>query len=579
MVRLEWTANDRVGQNSGRDGSSMMSEWKFLRRLYAGKLGLAGLVIGIALLGQTLLAEDAAPAARAVRLGFVEGQVQVSQDNQPLADNALVNTPLFEGSQVVTADDGRAEIQVEDGSVARLSPGTSLTLKLLRQSDGGNETEMVLEGGLAYFELQSGDADRVRVRFNESVVTASGFTVLRINLDNPPGEVAVFSGNAHLERVNALALDFHGGESVSLDRASLSAYNLQESIEPDSWDSWNADRDQVLQAEYGNKTGATKSLVSNDNPAWADLDANGNWYNVPGQGYVWSPYDAIGAGAGWDPYGNGNWMWTPRFGYIWVSGDPWGYMPFQCGAWNYYNQFGWGWSPGMSIGMCNPWWRGGYGGYGGYGYGGGGGGWFSTIGKGPEGYRFPTRPHPRPGPPRTPGGGRQFGGSERPRPIPMVPVNRRPPSSGGTPVRGTAAPVTIAGRVVQPLRPLAPRQTFDRPSSGLINHPVPVFQPPSRPGGSAPVQGGSTFGGGGNHPVYTPAPNPYNPPAPRIAGGQPAPAPSRPYSGGGGAAPSRPSGGSSGGGGGSRPSGGGGGGGSHPSGGGGGGGGVGGPHH
>ena len=73
---------------------------------------------------------------------------------------------------------------------------------------------------------------------------------------------------------------------------------------------------------------------------------------MPGQGYVWSPYEA--ASAAFDPYGNGNWMWTPGYGYLWVSGYPWGYMPFQCGAWNFIDGFGWGWAPG--LGGCTPWW-------------------------------------------------------------------------------------------------------------------------------------------------------------------------------------------------------------------------------
>jgi hypothetical protein len=548
----------------------MKCNCKFLRRPWARVLVLTGFAMGIALLVPALKAEEGGQTGRAVRLGFVEGQVQISQDNQMLADNALVNTPLFEGTQVVTSDEGRAEIQFEDGSVARLSPGTSLTLKVLRQRDGGNESEMVLEGGLAYFELQAANSsDQMRVRFNESVVMASGFTVLRVNLDNPPGEMAVFSGNAHLERSNALALDLHGGESVSLNHTDLSAYNLQESIEPDSWDSWNADRDQALQAAYGAKTGATKSLVNNDNPAWADLDANGNWYNVPGQGYVWSPYEA--SGAGWDPYGNGNWMFTPRFGYIWISGDPWGYMPFQCGSWNYYNQFGWGWNPGMRMGSCSPWW----------GYGGNGGGWYSTIGNGPHGYRFPVRPHPRGGP-HSPIG-RLFGGGSKSLANPLVPVNHRPPTGlGGQPLRGRDTPVTVGGHVVQPLRPLAPREPIGRTSSGFVHAtPAPVFQQPTRTPDGTPRQSG--FGGGnrpvnvpGNsHPGYTPAPHPVYSPAPRPSGGQPGPAPSggHPYSGGGSSSGGHPSGGSSGGGGGGGSRGGGGGG-SH-----GGGGGGGGPHH
>ena len=121
-------------------------------------------------------------------------------------------------------------------------------------------------------------------------------------------------------------------------------YQLAESIEPDSWDAWNSDRDQALTAEAAAQTGASANLGEPQNPAWNDLDANGNWYDVPGQGYVWSPYEA--ASAAFDPYGYGNWMWTPGYGYLWISGYPWGYMPFQCGAWNYFDGFGWGWAPG-----------------------------------------------------------------------------------------------------------------------------------------------------------------------------------------------------------------------------------------
>ena len=185
------------------------------------------------------------------------------------------------------------------------------------------------------------------------MVTTSGFTVLRVAMDNPPGKLAVFSGNAHLESGNgAVAVDLHGGESIALNGANPSGYEVAESIEPDSWDSWNSDRDQALTAEAATQTGASTDLGESQNPAWNDLDANGNWYDVPGQGYVWSPNDA--ASAGFDPYGNGDWMYTPGYGYLWVSGYPWGYLPYQCGAWNFYDGFGWGWAPGM--GGCMPWW-------------------------------------------------------------------------------------------------------------------------------------------------------------------------------------------------------------------------------
>ncbi|MGB8261757.1 MAG: FecR family protein [Terracidiphilus sp.] len=486
----------------------------------AAGYAVAALVLAAFALAQPLRADDGDPAsapARAARLSSVDGQVRLAEGGQTLSDNALRNTPVFEGTQLVTADDGRAELQFDDGSVARLSPNGSLSLPMLRLT---GETEMLLDSGLAYFELQGGSA-QIKVRFADSVVTASGFTVFRLNLDRPGGELAVFSGNAHLERTGGLTLDLHGGESARLDPADSGRYTLAESIEPDSWDSWNSDRDQALTASAAQQTGAAGSLVSSNASAWNDLDANGNWYNVPGQGLIWSPYE--GASPSWDPWGNGYWMWTPRFGYIWVSGDPWGYMPFNCGAWSYFNDFGWGWAPGM----CNPWWGGGYWTPTYYG---GGFGWFEP----------PRRPRHRPGGPTK--------GLPH-RPVPVIAINRRPPGgSPGLPVRARGTPVIIAGHLVQPLRPLPSRPTYDHIANGpvggrgQIGRGQPIYggycPAPIPGGGSVPVGGPGAPPSGGRS-IYTPAPRTpapgvpgYSPvprtPAPGLPGYSPAPHPSAP---------------------------------------------------
>ena len=236
--------------------------------------------------------------ARAVRLSNVDGQVRVMQDGQVIADPATANLPLFEGTQVQTGDDGRAEVQFEDGSVARLSPNSALTLTLLQHEGTGSKTEIVLNSGLGYFELQPSNAEHsLRVSYGSASFSSSSFSVVRVSLDSQPGEMAVFSGNVHLERGDAVQLDMHGGENLSLDASDQTRYNLSESIAPDSWDSWNADRDQILNAEAGEKTAATSNYVNSAGVGTSDLDANGNWYNVPGQGYVWSPYDAQAMGA------------------------------------------------------------------------------------------------------------------------------------------------------------------------------------------------------------------------------------------------------------------------------------------
>ena len=403
-----------VGAGWGSAGAAMKSSSETAKWNWTRHVGSAAVVWSVLACGAWVFAQDGGPdsdsggdstpavagqpAARAVRLSSVDGQVQISQGTEVLASQALANTPLFEGTQITTAEDGRAEVQFEDGSVARISPNSSLTLGTLRQQGGTMQTDLILNSGLGYFEIQnSGQPNTIRVHFGNDVATASGFTVLRVNLDYPPGEVAVFSGNVHVDGGSALALDLHGGESVKLNGTEPGNYVVAETIEPDSWDTWNSDRDQALTAQEADQTSATSSMPQSGNPAWSDLNSNGNWYNVPGQGYVWSPYAATSAD--WDPYGCGSWMWTPRFGYIWVSCESWGYMPYAFGTWSFYDGFGWGWAPGVGI----PWW--------------GGGGWGFNLGAKPVRYRPPHRP---PGGPH--GGPIHFGG--RYQPYPVLSVNR-----------------------------------------------------------------------------------------------------------------------------------------------------------
>jgi hypothetical protein len=504
------------------------------RSLNTALLGLAALAAAAVCFSPIARADDSAPG-RAVRLSFVEGQVRITQGNITVTDQAVANAPLFEGMQIAAGGDGRAEIQFEDGSVARLSPDSSVTLTVLRGAGANGDAQLTLDSGLGYFELQGGNqSGQMSVHFADSTVTASGFTVVRVKMDKAPGELAVFTGNAHLERGNgAVAMDLHGGESVALFAGDQNRYNLNESVEPDSWDAWNSDRDQALSAQASAETGATASVggQSQTNPAWSDLNSSGNWYNVPGEGYVWSPYDA--ANSGWDPYGYGNWMYTPGYGYIWASGYPWGYMPYQCGMWNYYGGFGWGWAPGM--GGCQPWWFGGF-------YGG------PRLGTLPGGYHPPRRPIS----PRAPSPG---------RPVPMLAVNRMQGGFGSLPARDKNTPVNIAGATVTALRPLPNRPGYQRPSAEFASHEATVYGGAQRSqagAGRAAYNAGSTANSSGSR---------GSAPTSRSSS-----APSRAASGGGGGSAPRPSGGGGGGGGMSAPRGGGGGG--APAGGGGGGGGA-----
>ena len=137
-------------------------------------LALAAILVAGFAVAAPAPAQDGGQPARAIRLSYVDGDVQLAHGDQITAQQAVVNTPLLQGMSISTGDNGRAEIQFEDGSVARLSPNTSLTLQALSGEGTAGDAEMVLDHGLAYFELQgTGQSGQMAVHFADSTVTAS----------------------------------------------------------------------------------------------------------------------------------------------------------------------------------------------------------------------------------------------------------------------------------------------------------------------------------------------------------------------------------------------------------------------
>ena len=83
---------------------------------------------------------------------------------------------------------------------------------------------------------------------------------------------------------------------------------------------------------------ASYQYVSSIIPGIHDLDYYGDWRNVDGYGYAWSPR----VNSGWVPYQHGYWTNDYPYGLTWVSSEPWGYAPYHYGRWaNVGNQWYW----------------------------------------------------------------------------------------------------------------------------------------------------------------------------------------------------------------------------------------------
>src|SRR5882724_7767150 len=84
-----------------------------------------------------------------VRLSYVQGQVKILQGDTTQFDQVQANMPLLAGYTLSTAEDGQAEVEFTDGSVARLTPNSQLRLDRLPGAGTRDEaTEMTMVSGL-----------------------------------------------------------------------------------------------------------------------------------------------------------------------------------------------------------------------------------------------------------------------------------------------------------------------------------------------------------------------------------------------------------------------------------------------
>ena len=412
------------------------TKWNLHRRI-----GLA-LTIGVAILGLAPASRaDDSSSTRAARLTYLQGTVTVYTPDSSAGIAAQLNLPLLSGVQVVTGQDGQAEVEFEDGSIVRLTPNSAISLDNLSvDSNGVFNTNLSLQHGLAYAELRASPQYSYAIMAGADLLSPVENATVRINFDEPPATFAVLDGTVHIERLlapgsdlssAAYQTDVRAGESLRADTTDSARYFLTQGVDPDTWDQWNEDLDQSAAAQSADATDVRDNYAGAQGYGWSDLDANGTWYDVPGQGPVWQPTVAVDDSS-FDPYGNGAWIDYSGVGYIWASGYSWGWTPYRCGDWSYFSSFGWGWAPGSGCG--------------GRGWGFAGGGRPVNIAIAPINYRAIRVPTPGHGPERpliavrspgmNPSAMQNRPGARVPRQIagvtarPIVPVHSNIPSAG-----------------------------------------------------------------------------------------------------------------------------------------------------
>ena len=295
----------------------------------------------------------------AARIQRVEGNVALNNSDAANAESeqwvtATDNQPFSVGDRIYTRDNSRASLAFTGRNFARLNPNTSLDVISLSDE----RTQLALRDGSAMFDvgyLDSGDLFEVATPYGAVDFQQPG--LYNIGISDGEVLVSVLSGLAQVVGLGGSG-QISKGEMLTLLGTTAADVVLSQidgrdaGYQVDDYYAYQYPRYydgryrdyNVYQSDpyYFDPYRRTVSYqyVNSYIPGLYDLDYYGDWRNLDGYGYSWSPR----VDAGWMPYQSGYWYTDYPYGPTWVSSEPWGYAPYHYGRWAFVGDR-WYWVP------------------------------------------------------------------------------------------------------------------------------------------------------------------------------------------------------------------------------------------
>ena len=303
---------------------------------------------------------EAMALPHAARVERVDGEVGLGRDfadgeQEPRWVVLTPNTPLTVGDRLYAREDSRASLAFTGRNFARLEPDSSLDV--LSLSD--RRTQLALREGSAIFDigaLAPGEMFEVATPYGAVDLQQPGLYEVGYNDDGSAfvsvlsglAQVVGLAGSGEISKGEMLTLLGQTAAQVALSRLSPDyAGGLVDDYYgyryPDAYDGRYSDYNAYLSdpSYYDPYDGnASYRYVPASVPGAYDLDRYGDWQDVNGYGYAWSPR----VEPGWAPYRDGQWVMDDPYGLTWVSNEPWGYAPYHYGRWANVNDR-WYWIP------------------------------------------------------------------------------------------------------------------------------------------------------------------------------------------------------------------------------------------
>lgn len=295
-------------------------------------------ILAIASCALFALPAFAGSQVRIVRLSDVNGSVQIDKNSGLGFENAFLNLPITQGTQLRTRGNGRAEVEFEDGSTVRIAPNTTIQFSALGRNDAGDCVSAInLAGGMVYVNWLGEKGSAFTLNFSQEKVSLDHPAHFRVDESAKAADLAVFKGDVDVQGPGGpVAVAKHKTATFDLNNDDKS--KVANHIEEAPLDSWDKES-----ASYHEQYAKNTVAASPYGYGLSDLNYYGAYSVVPGYGVMWQPYFT---GVGWDPFMDGAWGFYPGYGYMFASAYPWGWLPYRYGNWMFIQGNGWMWQPG-----------------------------------------------------------------------------------------------------------------------------------------------------------------------------------------------------------------------------------------
>ena len=318
---------------------------------------LAGVGVALWMRHEQTASAEAVP--NAARIQRVEGAVALDNSDAANSQNeqwiqATDNQPFSVGDRIYTRDNSHASLAFTGRNFARLNPNTSVDVLTLSDQ----RTQLALRDGSAMFDVgYLGNGDLFEVATPYGAVDFQQPGLYNVGIDNGRVLVSVLSGLAQVVGLGGSGqiskgelLTLLGTTAADVVLSQIDGRDAGYLVDdyygyqyPQYYDGRYRDYNAYLNDPYyfdPYRRNASYQYVNSYIPGLNDLDYYGDWRNLDGYGYAWSPR----VNTDWTPYQQGYWYTDYPYGPTWVSSEPWGYAPYHYGRWAWVGDR-WYWVP------------------------------------------------------------------------------------------------------------------------------------------------------------------------------------------------------------------------------------------